>query len=316
MSLLLTPEDVVRALGPLGPDYEGVALYTDGNAGLSVKRRYSAETELGRVTTRDGTPAIVCSLHVFVKSPRVPGGVSRVELTVSPHNPRGGGWIGRDPWKDPYLTPDAINRLRRAPIPLILDFNEEYVWDTAEGRFQNEAGETVTGRQILDYIYSYHCRTLSLRFRIKDRFRSAARKVVQQAVWRGQDWCFWLLEHGYEIRLKDTQRYRKLFHHYRFNEFERQTDKDGTHFFGFQSSKRAFFSNVIALALTCTGTYYLMPRFGLLRAIYANPALSTVALAFGFLMADQVVPLILEGLVCGLSRLRWKVAHLLSNVTV
>jgi hypothetical protein len=166
---------------------------------------------------------------------------------------------------------------------------------------------------MLDYAYAYHCRTLSWPFRVRYRVQSAIRFLLQRAVWRGQDWCLWLLQHGYEVRAKG-ERSRGLFHVYALGEFERQTDKDGTHFFGFQSSKRAFFSNVVVLTLACAVFYYLVPRFGLLRAIYANPALTTMALAFGFLMADQAVPLFLKGLVCGLSRLRRRVLTFLSRV--
>jgi len=59
--------------------------------------------------------------------------------------------------------------------------------------------------------------------------------------------------------------------------------------------------------------YYVIPRLGLLRAIYANTALSTVALVFGFLMADQAVPFVLIATVCGLSRLtKWSTTFMTS----
>lgn len=310
--ILRTPDDVIRAVGTLDPEYEDVVHYTDA-AGFSVKRRYPPETVVGQVTTRQGKPAVVCFLRMVVGSPTAPGGVSRVEISAGPYNMWSSGWIGPDPTAHPNLTPDAGNRLRQAPIPVALDFREEFVWDTGEGRFQNENGETVTGEQILDYAYAYHCRTLSRRFRVRYRIQVAIRWLVQQAIWRGQDWCLWLLEHAYEIRPKG-QREGRPFHRYSFDEFERKTDKDGTQFFGFQTSKRAFFANVVVLTLACILAYYLAPRLGILRAIYANAALTTVALAFGFLMADQLVPLVLKGIVWGLSRLRKRVLSFLVRV--
>ena len=169
---------------------------------------------------------------------------------------------------------------------------------------------------MLDYAFAYHRHTLSRRFVLRYRIQSAVRWLVHQVVWRGQDWCLWLLENGYEIRPsgEGRQSERSLFHEYKLNEFKRQTDKDGTQFFGFQTSKRSFFANVVVLTFTCVTIYYAVPRFGLLRAIYGSAALTTVALAFGFLMADQVVPLLLKGGVCVLSRFRRRVINFWEHV--
>jgi len=80
----------------------------------------------------------------------------------------------------------------------------------------------------------------------------------------------------------------------------------GTHFFGFHSSKRSLFSNLIVLTLAVSGAYWLLPHTGLLRSIYMNTPLSTVALIFAFLLADQLVPRLLQGVVWILCRLRLK----------
>ena len=112
-----------------------------------------------------------------------------------------------------------------------------------------------------------------------------------------------VLRYGYDIILTPAD-LRWPLHQYHFSEFTRTTDKDNTSFFGFITSKRSLSSNLVVLALTCTAIYYGMPRFGLLRAVYANTALTTTALLFGFLLADQGIPLVLKSLVCLLSRLR------------
>lgn len=316
VAVLRTPDDVVRAGGPLGAEYFDVVPYTDGTAGFSVKRLYPPETPLGRVVMRGGEPAVAGLLRIVVDPPTAEGGVSRVGMSASFYPLWSGGWIGPDPASHPHLTPDAVQRLRGARRPIALDFKDDFVWDSGEHLFQNEAGETVTGRQMFDYVYAYHCRTLSRRFVLRYGVQRAVRWLVQRAVWRGQDWCLWLLEHGYEIRptTKGGRQERSLFHQYTLDEFERQTDKDGTHFFGFQTSRRSFFSNVVALTIACVTIYYAVPRFGLLRAIYGNGALTTVALAFGFLVSDQAAPLILKGLVCLLSRFRRKVLNFLERV--
>lgn len=315
MAILRTPDDVVHAVGGLSAAYFDVVRYTDA-AGFSVKRLYPPETPLGQIVMRGGEPAVACLLRVVIAPPTAQGGVSRVEVSAAFYSLWSHGWIGPDPATHPNLTPDAVQRLRRVRTPLALDFKDDFVWDIAEHRFQNDSGETVTGQQMLDYAYAYHCRTLARWFVLRYRIQSAVRWLVQRVVWRGQDWCLWLLEHGYEIRPTEEggRRQRGLFHQYALNEFKRQTDKDGTQFFGFQTSKRSFFANIVVLTITCVTIYYAVPRFGLLRAIYGSAALTTVALAFGFLMADQVVPLLLKGVVCLLSRFRLRVINFWEHV--
>src|SRR5437879_6517921 len=134
--ILQTPDDVLKAVGPLGPEYEDIIRYTDGTAGFSVKRRYPETNELGEIRMRGGRRAVVCLLRLVVTAPSAAGGVSGVELSASPFRVWSDGWIGRDPADHPEtVTPDAANRLRRARIPVALNFNDEYVWDSADDRF-------------------------------------------------------------------------------------------------------------------------------------------------------------------------------------
>lgn len=305
MPPLRSPQDLLHTIGPLGEPYFDIVPYTDGAAGFSVKRRYPESTPLVKVASRDGTPALACLIRLVVDPPTALGGVSPVRLSASLW--REWNWSALPPAPDDPKAPSptSMQLYRQSRKPVSLDFNGDFVYDTADGRFYDDVGMPVSGLQMLDYVYVYHCRTLATRFVARYRVQQAVRWLVRQSVWRGQDWCLWVLEHGYEIRTNESVKRRSPFYHFRPPDFARQTDKDGTHFFGFQSSKRSFFANVIVLAVACAATYYLVPRFGLLRAIYSNTALTTVALAFGFLVADQAVPLLLKGTVCLLSRIRF-----------
>jgi hypothetical protein len=60
--------------------------------------------------------------------------------------------------------------------------------------------------------------------------------------------------------------------------------------------------------------YYCVPRFGFLKAIYHNVALTTAALVFVFLVSDQVVPVFLKGMVCILSRVRARTVFMWNKV--
>jgi hypothetical protein len=121
----------------------------------------------------------------------------------------------------------------------------------------------------------------------------------------GQDAAMWLLLNFYDVELKD-RKLRSPIHKYTAGEFRRITEQAGerSHFFGFQSSQKSFFTNLIVLAAACVFLYWKGPRGGILHAIYRNPALTTAALVFGFLVADCVGPWLLIRLICLLSRLR------------
>ena len=127
-------------------------------------------------------------------------------------------------------------------------------------------------------------------------------------MWGGQNVCLWLLEHGYDIRPKEDKgsRFAAPFRKYKWTDFVRSSDEKGTHFFGFQSSRRSLFSNLIVLVFMVMMAYWLLPTAGLLRAVYMNTPLSTVALVFAFLLVDQHVPRLLQGVVWVLCRLRLK----------
>jgi hypothetical protein len=181
----------------------------------------------------------------------------------------------------------------------------DFFYDCAEGRFYGPQGE-VTGAQILEETYALHCSTLGLVARSKAWLRGIRRNAARRIVWRGQDGCLWLLEHGYDVKPKQMKGspFAQPFRIYKRSDFVRSSDEKGSHFFGFQSSKRSLFSNLVILVAAVACAYIWLPQAEALRFIYRNTPLSTVALVFVFLMADQVVPLLLIVTVCGLSRLR------------
>ncbi len=306
---LRTPQDVMHCVGVVSlPEYFAPEPMIDC-VGFAVTRAYPPNTLLGSVVTKSGTPSIVCWIQFVVDPPPTPSGVSRVHLNVFLHD----RWKAKH-WEPPSSpvydfddpdcpTPEAVCTLRKAPKPLSLNFIDNFVYDTMEEKFYDERGQQWTGKAMLDWVYDYHCRTLRWRFRIKRWVGNIARGGIRGLVWHGQKVCMWLLHHGYDIT-PTPEALRNPFHEFEFSDFKRTTDREGSTFFGFQSSKRSLFANLVALAFACLMIYCLVPRFGLLRAIYSNTALTTAALVFGFLIADQLVPLVLQGAVCRLSRLR------------
>lgn len=124
----------------------------------------------------------------------------------------------------------------------------------------------------------------------------------------------WVLREGYEIRPAGDDLRRSPFHEFRFGEFTRTTEEATSHFFGFQSSRRSLFANLLVLTLACLAGYYIVPRFGFLRAVYGNTALTTAALVLIFLVTDRLLPFLLQAIVCLLSRLRRKTMFLFSTV--
>jgi hypothetical protein len=66
---------------------------------------------------------------------------------------------------------------------------------------------------------------------------------------------------------------------------------------------------MIVLSVIFCLSYWKLPRWGILQAIYHNDALTTAALLLGFVVVDLVVPWSLVLIVCGLSRLRPRVLY-------
>jgi len=207
-------------------------------------------------------------------------------------------------------TPESVRLLRRGWKPLQLTFLSDFFYDAGDGRFYDDEGRPVTGAQILDYVYDYHYRTTRLRFRAKWAVLQAIRGVTRQVIWRGQDLCLWVLEHGYEITTEDPgdRPMRRILHRYGFADFKRRAPTGPSHFFGLQSSPLSLFPNLLVLLTLCVLAYWRLREVGLVRAFYQNQVLTTVVVVFLYLLIDKAVPLLLQSTVVGLSRLRaWSV---------
>lgn len=308
MAELRTPDDVIRASGVSTlPEYTELVRFTD-SPGFSARRDYPPWSELSRVLTGRGKPDICCLIHFGISRSQAAGGVRKMRFGTSRFSRWGQNrFPGEYDFSDPDCpTPESVHLLKRAPKPKDLTFDDgEFFYDTADGQFYDEDGRPVTGKQILDYLYDYHCRTLGRWFRIRSRVRDIYEHGVRRLLKDVQRAAGWLLEHGYDIQPTIPQKdYRFLFHKFGFADFRRLSDDKGTHFFGFESSKRSLFSNILLLAITCVAAYRYLPRWGFFRAVYHNAPLTTAALVFAFLGLDQAVPFVLKAIVCGVSRLR------------
>jgi hypothetical protein len=190
-----------------------------------------------------------------------------------------------------------------------LDFlNEGFIYEGRENAFFDGDGKPITPAEMLDRVYHEHCRTLGRVFRMRWKLDSGARWLVREAVWKGQDAAMWALFNLYDVELIDEKKDMRwsFFYKYSLSDFRRVTESGGerSHFFGFQTSQKALFTNLIAVAATFLLLYWKAPRGGLLRVVYYNTALSTAALVLAFLLADRCGPWLLILAICGLSRLR------------
>ena len=317
---LRTPDDVIAASRVLGvPEYTELVRYTDG-LGFSVRRNYPPDTDLARVVNGRGEPDVCCLIHFGVLPSPAVGGVRKMRFSSSLFKRWGHNRFLNDyDFSDPAcLTPESVRLLKRATKPKDLRFDEsEFVFDTADGQFYDEHGRLVTGKQILDYLYDYHCRTLRRWFRIKSRVRDLYEHGLRHLLKGLLRGAGWLLEHGYDIQATVPQKdFQFLFHKFTFADFKRLSDDKGTHFFGFESSKRSLFSNMLLLAVSCVLAYAYLPRCGFCRAVYQNAPLSTAALVFAFLALDQLTPLFLKAIVCGVSRVRPMTLFIIRKVKV
>ncbi len=305
----MTPQNVIQAFGVAAfPEYFDITPYID-SAGFSVKRPYPAASPPALVVTGNGAPYNTCIIGIAVEAPQTPNGLSRVygaadlyERCQERHR------SSRHNFTDPDCPTEAtFYRFKSAPRPQAVQLTAEFFYDCADGRFYGPQGQ-LTGQQILDLLYNAHRATLGRRARVKAWCSRRWRNTVRRLVWGGQDVCLWLLQHGYDIEPREDNGspFAAPFRVYKWSDFVRRSDEKGTHFFGFQSSKRSLFSNLIVLVFIVAIVYWLLPHAGILRAVYRNTPLSTAFLVFAFLMVDQLVPRLLQGIVWGLCRLRLK----------
>ncbi len=324
--MLTTANDVIRRTDIAGlPQYEEQGPMTDC-AGFYAFRPYPAGSQLAAVLTSDGRAAVRCLTQFIVDSPQGGGSISKVILRTRfsrrwhPDLTFVSG--GRDPYAHDPGDPDApapqsAALLAKARKPLDLNFLDEYIYDQREGVFMNDRGAVVNPAAMLEDAYTKHCRTYQLGFQLRWRVGSGARLIVRRSVWGAQDVAMWLLLTLYDVELEDQKR-RNPFHKYKPTEFRRVTEKqaEGSHFFGFQSSQKTLFTNLIVVSIVCALLYWKGSHTGIVRAIYNNNALTTAALVFAFLMADFLGPWILIRSICGLSRFREVVIFFTRKVNV
>lgn len=325
--MLTAPDDVIRRAGVKRlPDYEDVSPMTDC-AGFYAYRRYPADSRLARIVTGDGRPAVRCYLRFVVLPPSQGGTVSHIDVQA---------WFARrwrpgrvfssrpDPY-DPGDSPDApspqsLAILARVRKPIDLDRHDvgEFLYDPREDAFLDEDGNVVTPGQILEDAYTKHCRTLRIGFRIRWTVGSMIRWMIRQAVWQGQDAAMWALLNFYDVELAEKGKRPEFFRKYKPGDFRRTTEKpeERSHFFGFESSRKSLFTNILVVAAACVLLYWKAPHDGLLRLVYRNPALTTAALVFGFLVADTLGPWLLIRMICALSHLRDAVLFFVRKVRV
>jgi hypothetical protein len=328
--MLDTPEKVIQRAGLTAlPQYEDVSPMSD-SPGFYTFRPYPAETELSQILTTDGRPAVRCYLAFIVLPPTDGSPISRVELRA---------WFARrwrpnrvvsssgDPYAVPADHPDApssrsVPILARTRKPIDLDHTDSptYLYDPREDVFLDSEGKTVNPVQILDRFFAMHCRTLGRGFRIRWDLGSAARWIIRQTVWKGQDIAMSTLTTFYDVEVVDDKKDTQLnpFRRYRPRDFRRTTEKEGerSHFFGFQTSRKSLFTNLTVVVAACLLVYWNAPRGELVSWIYNNTALSTAALVFLFLLADTFGPWILIRVICILSRLRDAVLFFIRKVKV
>ena len=319
MPVLDTPEAVMNRVGVAAlPIYSVLEPMLDC-AGFAVRRPLPTNTAIGKVRSQDGKPTVTCVVQFIVDPPRSETGISRVLLHVFPfdrwHRRHIPPWLPQYDFADPECPSESsVADYQQAPRPLDLSFATDFIYDTGEDQFYDDKGARVTGEQILDFVYEYHCRTLRSRFRLKYRLQQGLASTARGLAWHGQTSIMWVLREAYDVTPVGDDLRRSPFHEFSFRELTRATDEGTSHFFGFRSSRRSLLPNMLMLTLACLAGYYLVPRLGFLRAVYANTALTTAALLLICMATDLLMPIMLRATVCVLSRLRRKTMFLFSKV--
>lgn len=305
---LKTPEAVIAAAGVDGlPGHYYDVIPQTNAAGFAIFRHYPPGTPPAAVVTHTGNPALTCMLKLIVEKPSETKDISRVRLTASVHNPYGVGVPVPDYENPDCPTQESLEAFKKSYRPVNVEIEDSYFYDELKNKFFGPEG-AVTGQQMLDFAYDYHLRTLRWRFRLKWQTLEALRYTAYKLVWGGQELCLLLLEHGYRIRRTDKTSYglRNPLHEFSFRDFEETFEPSSADFYGLKVPIRRLFTNLCVLMVTLYLTFLLGSRSNFLSVIYGSEVLTTAFLLFGYVFADQVVPMLLKSLVWGLSRLRFR----------
>ena len=256
-------------------------------------------------------------LKLIVEGQSETKGISRVRLTASVHNPYGVRVPVPD-YEDPDCpTQESLDAFKKSYRPIDVESEDSYFYDEFEDKFFGPEG-AVTGQQMLDFVFDDHLRTLRLRFQLKWQALERLRYTAFKLVWGGQEVCLWLLEHGYRIKstAKTYHGLKNPFHEFSFKDFEDTLEPSSADFYGLKVPPRRLFSNLCVLMVMLFLAFLLRSRLDFLEVIYRSEALTTAFLLFGYVFADQAVPMILKSLVWGLSRLRFRTLFIFPKVKV
>lgn len=106
------------------------------------------------------------------------------------------------------------------------------------------------------------------------------------------------------------------FHEFSFKDFQDTLEPSSADFYGLKVPPRRLFSNLCVVMAMLYVAFRLRLRWDFLRIIYNSEVLTTAFLLFGYVFADQVVPMILKLMVWGLSRLRFRTLFIFRKVNV
>jgi hypothetical protein len=188
-----TPDDVITRTGIRDlEDYVDVGPMADC-AGFHVQRFYPRDSQLGRVLTNAGEPALSCLLQFIVDPLATPGGSTRVRVHTHLHDRSHllvGVWppLERRPLitDEPNApTQESVALFRRAHHPLSLEYLDSFLYDASESTFLDGNGDRVSVKEILDQVYNDHCRTYQRVFAWKWRLRSPPRTAASKFTWGG-----------------------------------------------------------------------------------------------------------------------------------
>jgi len=310
MPALTTPEQVIIRTNAraLPQEYFDLQPMLDC-AGFSIRRRYPADSAIGRSFTRDGQPIAIVVIQFIVEPSTTTSAISQVRLPVFLRNEA--RRHHRLPFEAAYNfddpngpTPEAVATFEGARKPLDLIFTSDYFYDAADDQFQDDHGHPVTPQQMLDRVYNGHCRTMSAAFSARWTIGTWTHQASYSIVQKSTRFADRLLFNLYDMDRVDDESRINPFHQYQPRDFRRQPRVGGFDFFGLQSSPRAFASNVAIVS----GLVYVIYRYAadvpFIDWIHDNDALTTAALILMFVLVDLSAPWLLIRAICLLSRLR------------
>ena len=151
-------------------DIDGVEAYSritelsDREVGFSVQRKYPNDILYSPLVNGDGEDDTVALIHVVYSHPtelktdfdshKVPL-IIRI-VTYSRYRSNHIDYDFNDPQSP---TKESVERTKSTPLPVALDFYNEYFYDHHTGTFIDQRHEPITGEELLNDVYDAHCAT-------------------------------------------------------------------------------------------------------------------------------------------------------------